>query len=154
LAESGGPSGPTPHEQQSWAPEGSLAGLIDRRHLALGLRVRFSVELDVRGGPRRSRGVPGVDFGRKSWENRAKNIQPDCLQVSSLCWSSLRLKPFGLTGSGKGGPGAEHRPQVDHRAGTATALQPPLGEAANRLRSTAARRGLSRWWVSDLVEDR
>jgi len=35
----------------------------------------------VRGGPRRSRGVPGVGFGRKSRENRAENIRPDCLQV-------------------------------------------------------------------------
>jgi len=38
----------------------------------------------VRGGPRRSKramGVPGVSFGRKSKENRAENLQPDCLQA-------------------------------------------------------------------------
>ena len=38
----------------------------------------------MRGGPRRSKGVPGVGFGRKSQENRAEVLQPDCLQVSQV----------------------------------------------------------------------
>ena len=41
------------------------------------------MQIDVRGGPRRSMGVPGVSFGRESRENRAENLQPDCLQVAN-----------------------------------------------------------------------
>ena len=66
-----------------WVLEGSLAGFFGCRETALEsvCRADFSWKLDVRGGPRRSRGVPGVGFGRKSKENRAENLQPDCLQV-------------------------------------------------------------------------
>jgi len=39
------------------------------------------VEIDVRGGPRRSIGVPGGGFGRKSREEWPENLQPYCLQL-------------------------------------------------------------------------
>ena len=42
------------------------------------------VEIDVRGGPRRSRGVPGIGSGRKSQENRPENLQPGSLFSSML----------------------------------------------------------------------
>jgi len=66
----------------AWVPEGSLAGFPVRHDMALesGCGADFFVEIVVPGGPRRSR-VPGVHFGRKSRENRAENLQPDCLQV-------------------------------------------------------------------------
>ena len=54
--------------------------------LGIGPRGRFLVEIDVRGWPRRSRGVPGSGFGRKSWERRPENLQPDSPRA-------LRLAP-------------------------------------------------------------
>jgi len=45
--------------------------LVPRDGPKIGLRGCFFVKVDVRGGPRRSRGVPGVCFGRKSRENKA-----------------------------------------------------------------------------------
>jgi len=70
------------------------------------LRGRFFMDIDVRGGPRRSRGVPGVAFGRKSKENRAENLQPDGLQVP-LCgncrlWPSLAGQPSRTAASQRG----------------------------------------------------
>ena len=56
---------------------------MPRKSHRIGLRGRFFVEIDVRGGPRRSRRVPGVGFGRKTRENRAEKVRPDCLQVPS-----------------------------------------------------------------------
>ena len=54
--------------------------------------------MHVRGGPRRSRVVPGVGFGRKSRENRAENLQPDCLQVPSLLLLLFpRTPPSGIS---------------------------------------------------------
>ena len=41
------------------------------------------VQLYVPGGPRRSEGVPGVRFGRKSLESRAEQLRPDCIQIPS-----------------------------------------------------------------------
>ena len=50
------------------------------------------MQIDVRGGPRRSRGGPGVGFGQKARENRAENHQPDCLQVARLSVFNLDLQ--------------------------------------------------------------
>jgi len=36
------------------------------------------------GEPLQSSGVQGVDFGRKSMENRTENFQPDCFQAPSV----------------------------------------------------------------------
>jgi len=47
--------------------------------LRAGLQGSFFVQIDVRGRLQRTRGVPGVGFGRKFRGNRAKNLQPDCL---------------------------------------------------------------------------
>jgi len=60
------------------------------------------VQIDVQGGPRRSRGVPGGGFGRKSKENRAENFLPDCLQIPSLLTSGVIEGPR----TANGGPGA------------------------------------------------
>ena len=48
----------------------------------------FSCTLMCGAGPG-DLGVPGIGFGRKSKENRAENLQPNCFQVP-------RLKIFGL----------------------------------------------------------
>ena len=54
-----------------------------RNGLKNGMRGRSFVHFDVWGGPRRSKVVPGVGFCRKSRENWAENLQPNCLQVPS-----------------------------------------------------------------------
>ena len=59
------------------------------------------MQIDVRGGPRRSRGVPGPGFGRKSRENRPETFQPDCLQVASLA----SIIPRSCEGAGIGASG-------------------------------------------------
>ena len=53
------------------------------------------MRVDVRDGPLRSRGVPGVGLGRKSPENRSESLQPDCLQAPSprRPWTRLRHAP-------------------------------------------------------------
>ena len=48
------------------------------------------MQIDVRGGTRRSRRVPEVGLGQKPLENRGANIRPDCLQVPSLK-STMRM---------------------------------------------------------------
>ena len=76
-----------PHEfsrvRGFWIPEGSLAGFIGCRETALDLvcGADLSYKLMCGAGPGDLGGVPGVGFGRKSWENGAENGQPDCLQV-------------------------------------------------------------------------
>ena len=60
-----------------WLPEGSVAGFFLRRHSAseVVFGADFFVLLGVRGGPRRSRGAPGVGFGQESWGNQAEDLQ-------------------------------------------------------------------------------
>ena len=64
----------------TWGQSGWIFG-VTPFGLRVGLREEFFVQVDVRAGPRRSRGVPGIGFGRTSRENRAENLQPNSLRV-------------------------------------------------------------------------
>ena len=55
---------------------------MSRDDLRLGMRGCFFAEIDARGGPRRSKGDPGVAFGRKSNENHAEI--PEATHMRSL----------------------------------------------------------------------
>ena len=65
-----------------WVLEGSLAGFsASRNFIRIHLQGLLFVQIAIRGGPRRSTGVPGVGFGRKYLENQAENLRPDRLQA-------------------------------------------------------------------------
>ena len=62
--------------------------------LELASGADFWVQIDVRGAPRRSKGVPGVDFRAKTQENRPENF--DFLHPFLRRSHKPFLKPRGL----------------------------------------------------------
>ena len=107
------PRGDPAHLQQPnlGVPEGSLAGFwgVPRKGLRTGLRGRFFVEIDVRGGPRRSRGVP--------W-GRVRPTSPG---------KPGRTSPARLPSATQveGGRSSQGRARSPHPRGDPAQLQPP-----------------------------
>jgi len=93
----------------AWVPERSLAGFFGCRDIALELvcGADFSLKLTCGAGPGDLGGSRGADSGWESRENRAENLEPDCLQVPSWWFFLADSLPGTCEGGSGRGAGAE-----------------------------------------------
>ena len=95
--------------------------------------IKKGLQIDVRGGPLLSRGVPGVGFGFKPRENRAEHLQPDCLQVPKILRVRQSFRGVNIaSGAGFGGvfegDPIENGPETDDGVLSPSTRLPPEPE--------------------------